>query len=104
MKTPIAALGLSLLSLVLAGKKDFAAKCYSAPLPTLTSNAENRTIPWGAPEFRLPNGTLCCSSLDQIRDRIDDVDSQLLELVALRSGYGNPFRSEVGRGENWSGS
>lgn len=36
----------------------------------------------------MPNGTLCCSSLDQVRAGIDDVDSKLLELLALRSAYG----------------
>jgi chorismate mutase len=37
----------------------------------------------------MPNGTLCCGSLDQIRAGIDDVDSQLLELLAQRSAYGS---------------
>lgn len=68
---------------------DYASKCYSSSLPKLTSNSENRTIPWGKESFRMPNGTLCCGSLDQIRAGIDDVDSQLLELLAQRSAYGS---------------
>ncbi|CAL3972882.1 unnamed protein product [Diplocarpon coronariae] len=63
--------------------------CYNSPLPPLPSFAstQNRTIPWGAPTFALPNGTLCCDSLSQIRAGIDDVDAQLLELLAMRAAY-----------------
>lgn len=63
--------------------------CYSSTLPELppSVSSDNRTIPWGAPAFTLPNGTLCCDSLAQIRVGIDAVDTQLLELLAQRAAY-----------------
>ncbi|KAF8863613.1 hypothetical protein BDZ45DRAFT_685850 [Acephala macrosclerotiorum] len=63
--------------------------CYGSTLPSLptTIASENRTIPWGSPALTLQNGTLCCGSLDQVRSGIDEVDTQLLELLSLRAGY-----------------
>lgn len=66
---------------------DFATPCYTNPLPSLTPSTANRTIPWGTPSFTLQNGTLCCSSLTQIRAGIDDIDDQLLALLAQRAAY-----------------
>lgn len=66
---------------------DFASRCYSTTLPPLTPLTENRTIPWSSPSLELSNGTICCDSLDQVRDGIDDIDEQLLGLLALRAGY-----------------
>lgn len=83
MKLPHSIL-IFLLSLATATKADFASQCYTSPLPPLTPSTENRTIPWGSPEFVLPNGTTCCTSLAQVRAGIDDVDAQLLSLLALR--------------------
>jgi len=68
-------------------KHDYASACYSSSLHSLTPNAENRTIPWGTPKFYLPNGTLCCGSLDEVRAGIDEVDSLLLSLLAQRAAY-----------------
>jgi chorismate mutase len=68
---------------------DFAAQCYSLPLPSIPQNITNATrlIPWGAPSFVLPNNTLCCGSLDQVRAGIDAIDTQILGLLAQRAGY-----------------
>jgi len=68
--------------------ENYAAPCYSAPLPSLTPNYENRTIPWGSPSFTLPNGTVCCDTLSQVRIGINAVDDQLLALLAQRVAYG----------------
>jgi hypothetical protein len=80
---------------------DFAELCYNSPLPTLPTSVltENRTVPWGHPSFTLPNGTLCCTSLNQIRDGIDSIDHQvlpyLLSLVIL------PTKSQHGSSNSW---
>lgn len=68
---------------------DPASACYTSPLPSLCPSTSNtiRSIPWGAPSFTLPNGTLCCDSLSQIRAGINDIDGQLLVLLAQRAGY-----------------
>jgi hypothetical protein len=68
---------------------DFALPCYNTPIPSLPPSVsnENRTTPWGSPSFILPNGTLCCDSLTQIRDGIDDLDAQILQLLAQRAGF-----------------
>ncbi|KUJ18199.1 uncharacterized protein LY89DRAFT_614785, partial [Mollisia scopiformis] len=78
---------LSLTSIGFAANSSDA--CYATTLPPLPTSiaSGNRTIPWGSPALTLPNGTLCCGSLDQVRDGIDDVDTQLLQLLALRAGY-----------------
>jgi hypothetical protein len=59
---------------------DFADLCYNSPLPTLPTSVstESRTVPWAHPSFTLPNGTLCCTSLNQVRDGIDSIDNQVL--------------------------
>lgn len=59
-------------------------QCYSVTLPALTASSANRTVPWGSPALVLSNGTTCCDSLDEVRAGIDDVDTQLLSLLALR--------------------
>ena len=69
---------------------DYAARCYSATLSSLpisTLSAVPRATPWGHPTYKQPNGTLCCNSLDQVRDGIDAVDEQLLLLLAQRAAY-----------------
>lgn len=68
-------------------KSDPAAKCYTSPLPAATVNSENRTVPWGTPSYILPNGTTCCSSLDQVRAGIDAVDDALLTFLAQRAAF-----------------
>lgn len=88
-------LHLSLLTLITATTtittttNNITSACYGTTLPSLPSSiaSENRSIPWGTPSLHLPNGTTCCSSLTQVRDGIDDIDTQLLELLALRAGY-----------------
>ncbi|TVY84738.1 hypothetical protein LSUE1_G000629 [Lachnellula suecica] len=85
LATPYLAFILTSLSSI--AKADFASRCYSSPLPILTPNTENRTIPWGTPSFTLPNRTVCCYSLTQVRDGIDEVDDQLLALLAQRAAY-----------------
>ncbi|THV51709.1 hypothetical protein BGAL_0101g00110 [Botrytis galanthina] len=68
---------------------DAASTCYTSPLPTLCPSLSDatRSIPWGTPSFLLSNGTLCCDSLTQIRAGIDDIDTQLLSLLAQRAAY-----------------
>ncbi|KAI6007759.1 chorismate mutase, partial [Pisolithus orientalis] len=61
--------------------------CYYYPLPDLPISQDNRTIPWGEPTITYPNGTTCCSTLDQVRDELDTIDSQLLQLLSERSAY-----------------
>lgn len=61
--------------------------CYYYPLPDLPISQDNRTIPWGEPTITYPNGTTCCSTLDQVRDELDAIDSQLLQLLSERSAY-----------------
>lgn len=79
--------GLNAIAAFATSGTDFAAPCYSVPLPSLPADTSNRTIPWGKESLILPNGTTCCDSLTQIRAGIDELDSQLLSLLALRAGY-----------------
>ena len=71
------------------GANNNASSCYGTPLPPLPASAstENRTIPWGTPSFTLPNGTTCCDSLAQVRVGINEIDAQLVELLAQRAAY-----------------
>ncbi|KAH7911327.1 chorismate mutase [Hygrophoropsis aurantiaca] len=62
-------------------------KCYHKSLPDFPPSGDNRTIPWGQPSMRLSNGSTCCSSLDQVRAGIDDIDAQLLALLSQRAAY-----------------
>ncbi|KAH7911328.1 hypothetical protein BJ138DRAFT_1006882 [Hygrophoropsis aurantiaca] len=62
-------------------------KCYYLPLPNIPPSAANRTVPWGEPTITFPNGTTCCSSLDQVRTQLDTIDAQLLEVLAQRAAY-----------------
>ncbi|KAK0102393.1 hypothetical protein ONS95_006013 [Cadophora gregata] len=66
-----------------------ASVCYGTPLPPLPPSTAtvNRTIPWGTPSFTLPNGTLCCDSLTQVRAGINVINAQLVELLAQRAAY-----------------
>ncbi|EGO00553.1 hypothetical protein SERLA73DRAFT_51202 [Serpula lacrymans var. lacrymans S7.3] len=61
--------------------------CYHDPLPHIPISSANRTVPWGEPSITFSNGTTCCSSLDQVRDGINAVDSQLLQLLSDRAAY-----------------
>ncbi|KAI6112000.1 hypothetical protein EDD16DRAFT_1605554 [Pisolithus croceorrhizus] len=61
--------------------------CYYYPLPDLPISPDTRTIPWGEPTITYPNGTTCCSSLDQVRSELDAINSQLLQLLSTRSAY-----------------
>lgn len=63
---------------------DFATACYNPSLPSTIPSTANRTIPWGTPSFTYRNGSMCCSSLDQIRIGIDDIDNKLLRLLSQR--------------------
>ncbi|KIJ66079.1 hypothetical protein HYDPIDRAFT_110220 [Hydnomerulius pinastri MD-312] len=62
-------------------------KCYYDPLPSIPVSNANRTIPWGQPTIQYANGTTCCSSLDEVRDALDTVDAQLLQLLSTRASY-----------------
>ncbi|KAJ3577020.1 hypothetical protein NP233_g30 [Leucocoprinus birnbaumii] len=67
---------------------DFAQACYLQPLPSVPASQDNRTIPWGSPSVTDKNGKVtCCSSLDEVRQGIDDVDNQLLDLLSQRAAY-----------------
>ncbi|CZT02859.1 uncharacterized protein RAG0_09853 [Rhynchosporium agropyri] len=63
--------------------------CYASPLPPLSplSLTTSRPTPWGKPAFTLPNGTLCCDSLTQVRAGINAIDAQLVELLAQRAAF-----------------
>ncbi|KIM77827.1 hypothetical protein PILCRDRAFT_610417 [Piloderma croceum F 1598] len=62
---------------------DFAKKCLNLPLPKLHPENDTRPTPW-ASEAKI-NGSYCCSSLDEIRDKIDEVDIQLVQLLGIRT-------------------
>lgn len=66
---------------------DFANACYNSTLPSTTPSTANRTIPWGTPSFTYSNGSTCCSSLAQVRVRIDEIDVKLLRLLSQRAAY-----------------
>ncbi|KJA25315.1 hypothetical protein HYPSUDRAFT_64895 [Hypholoma sublateritium FD-334 SS-4] len=63
---------------------DFAAACYSTPLPSLAPSTGNRTAGWGSPSIKDETST-CCDSLSDVRVEIDFVDTQLLGLLARRA-------------------
>ncbi|TAQ90091.1 hypothetical protein B7494_g1603 [Chlorociboria aeruginascens] len=88
MKLSVALLSIvTIIPISATTSDDFATPCYGTTLPSLSPSNANRTTPWGSPSFSLPNGTLCCSSLAQIRSGIDEVDAQLLSLLAQRAAY-----------------
>lgn len=62
--------------------------CYYIPLPHVPVSDANRTVPWGQPTIQFSNGTTCCSSLDQVRNVLDEIDDQLLQLLSTRYGHG----------------
>lgn len=70
-----------------ASSSDPSDKCYFIPLPSIPSSTDNRTIPWGEPTIQYANGTTCCSSLDEVRQQLDIIDAQLLQLLSKRSSY-----------------
>ncbi|KAG4435554.1 hypothetical protein IFR05_008965 [Cadophora sp. M221] len=82
-------LALIVLPIVLGASNTNTSSCYGSPLPPLLASAssENRTIPWGTPAFTLPNGTVCCNSLAQVRLGINEINAQLVELLAQRAAY-----------------
>lgn len=61
--------------------------CYGSDVVS-TPSTDHRKVPWGAPSvhFSSLNGTLttCCESLDEIRDELDKIDKQLLDLLNSR--------------------
>ncbi|KAG2037919.1 chorismate mutase, partial [Suillus americanus] len=61
--------------------------CYFVPLPSIPPSTANRTVPWGEPTIQYANGTTCCSSLDEIRENLDTIDAQLLQLLSTRASY-----------------
>lgn len=82
----LAVQALALCSMVGASllARDPTDSCYYIPLPDVPVSDTNRTVPWGQPTVQYPNGTTCCSSLDQVRDALDEIDAQLLQLLATR--------------------
>ena len=56
--------------------------CLNLTLPKLAPANDTRPTPWG-PETKI-QGKECCQDLDEIRDKIDAVDIQLVELLAIR--------------------
>ncbi|KAJ8586435.1 hypothetical protein M405DRAFT_823340 [Rhizopogon salebrosus TDB-379] len=75
------------IALVVASSYNESEKCYYAPLPSIPPSTDNRTIPWGEPTIHYANGTTCCSSLDEVRDQLNTIDAQLLELLSSRAAY-----------------
>lgn len=78
---------LLLPAIAAASTGDAIEACYGSELISTPSN-DNRTAPWGSPSihFSSLNGTLstCCTSLDEIRTALDDIDDQLLDLLSRR--------------------
>ncbi|KXN80766.1 hypothetical protein AN958_07823 [Leucoagaricus sp. SymC.cos] len=67
---------------------DHAQACYGEPLPHIPPSKEDRSTPWGSPGMGDRDGEQsCCSSLDEVRQGIDAVDEQLLQLLAKRAAY-----------------
>lgn len=62
-------------------------ECYYDPLPSIPPSTDNRTVPWGKPTIQYGNGTTCCSSLTEVRDKLDTVDAELLKLLSRRWGF-----------------
>ncbi|EAS36626.3 uncharacterized protein CIMG_01980 [Coccidioides immitis RS] len=86
-------LPLALLGCVAASPNgwDRVQACYAEELPPLRANPMAREIPWGTPSvhFSSLNGTLstCCESLDGVREALDEIDKQFLELLNRRMAY-----------------
>ncbi|KAL2071268.1 hypothetical protein VTL71DRAFT_12503 [Oculimacula yallundae] len=91
MHIPTLLLPLTILSTVFGAETQNhnTTSCYLSSLPPLPPNisSQNRTIPWGSPAFTLPNGTLCCDSLTQVRAGINEINGQLVELLAKRAAF-----------------
>ncbi|KAF9011826.1 chorismate mutase [Cyathus striatus] len=66
---------------------DFASDCYREQLHDLLSSSANRTVPWGRPSITNADNTTCCSSLDEVRVGIDEIDTQLLNLLSQRTEF-----------------
>jgi hypothetical protein len=84
---------LQAIGLVVASSSDPSDKCYFIPLPSTPSSTDNRTIPWGEPSIQYANGTTCCSSLDEVRQQLDIIDAQLLQLLSKRCGFNELYRN-----------
>ncbi|KAG1726955.1 chorismate mutase [Suillus paluster] len=76
-----------ILGLVVASSSDPSDKCYFDPLPSIPPSTDHRNIPWGKPTIKYANGTTCCSSLDEVRDELNNIDAQLLQLLSTRTSY-----------------
>lgn len=83
---------LQVIGLVAASSSDPSDTCYFIPLPSIPSSTDNRTIPWGEPTIQYANGTTCCSSLDEVRQQLDIIDAQLLQLLSQRCGLNEFYR------------
>ncbi|EAU83997.2 hypothetical protein CC1G_11435 [Coprinopsis cinerea okayama7 len=67
-----------------SGNEGSTTPCYLEPLLGLPPSPDSRIIPWGSPG--IVNGTsTCCTSLDEVRAGIDNVDQQLLKLLSQRA-------------------
>lgn len=61
---------------------DFAKSCLKLPLPKFPPANDTRPTPW-AGETKI-QGKECCNGLDEIRDQIDELDIQIVSLLAAR--------------------
>ncbi|KAN0081446.1 hypothetical protein V8E55_009070 [Tylopilus felleus] len=85
----VATAQLALCTLIAASQQSWSVSdsCYYIPLSDVPVSDVNRTVPWGEPTIKYANGTTCCSSLDQVRTALDDIDAQLLQLLPTRMAY-----------------
>lgn len=83
---PLVTAQLALCTVILASPhaRSITDLCYYTPLPSVPVSSANRTVPWGQPTIQYANGTTCCSSLDQVRSALNDIDAQLLQLLSTR--------------------
>lgn len=72
----------------LSPREDRTSVCFNDSLPSKTPSDTVRTTPWGTSSvhFSSLNGTLstCCESLDDVRLALDEIDTQLLQLLNRR--------------------
>ncbi|KAG2073333.1 hypothetical protein BDR04DRAFT_1095249 [Suillus decipiens] len=78
---------LQFIGLAIASSSDLSDKCYDILLPSILPSTANRTVPWGKPTIHYPNGTTCCSSLNEVRTQLNTIDAQLLQLLSTRAQY-----------------
>ncbi|QSZ33330.1 hypothetical protein DSL72_002918 [Monilinia vaccinii-corymbosi] len=69
--------------------EDRAAACYDLPLPIPSTRTQgvNLTTPWAQPFIQYPNGTTCCSSIEEVRAGINSLNDQILALLAQRAEF-----------------